>query len=182
MSVDFVRPRVKDLIFRVYSRPLHPELFEILATQKIQRPEYSLTLNVTRTGHVITWDSEDVCLTEVTTAADLSLPVKRKLLHYKFRGEHTGKIDCAHGVCYQMSFQVETMQPEVFLHTHDEILADGHKRGLLHNFQPNHRLAVAPVSLIAAETKADCLMLSVFHTFPVENTVVKSQTLIEKKS
>jgi hypothetical protein len=98
------------------------------------------------------------------------------------RGEQHGRLDCAHNICYQMCFQVETMQPEVFLHTHDEILADGQKRGLLHNFQPNHRLSVAPLSLIAAETKRNCLMLSTFHTFPSENTVVKSQTLIEKKA
>lgn len=179
MNVDFVRPRVNDLIFQVYARPLHPELFEILALRKIERPDYIVTLQITRTGHVITWDSEDVCLTEVATAADQPLPQKRRLLGCKLRGEHTRKVDCAHGVCYQTSFQVEIMPPEVFLHTHDELLAEGHKRGLLHNFQPNHRLAVAPLSLVAAETKRGCLMLSSFHTFPVEHTVVKSQTLIE---
>ncbi len=181
MSVDIVRPSVKDLIFQVYARPLHPELFEILATRKIQREEYTLTLHITRTGHVITWDSEEVCLSEVVASSDQVLPEKRRFLNYRLRGEHTGKIDCAHNICYQMSFQVETTQPEIFLHMHDEILAEGQKRGLLHNFQPNHRLSVAPVSLIAAEAKANCLLLSTFHTFPSESTVVKSQTLIEKK-
>jgi hypothetical protein len=181
MSVDFVRPRVSDLIFRLYARPVHPELFEILAVRRIQRPDFRLTLQITRTGHVITWDSADVCLTEVTAALDQTLPEKRRLLHCRMRGERNNRIDCAHGVCYQSSFQVETMQPEIFLHTHGEILADGQKRGLLHNFQPNHRLSVAPLSLIAAETRPDYLLLSTFHTFPAENTVVKSQTLIERK-
>jgi hypothetical protein len=181
MSVDYVRPRVSDLIFQLYARPVHPELFEILAVRRIQRADFRLTLQITRTGHVITWDSADVCLTEVTAAADQLLPEKRRLLHCKLRGERSSRIDCAHGVCYQSSFQVETMKPEIFLHTHDELLADGQKRGLLHNFQPNHRLSVAPLSLIAAETKPDYLVLSTFHTFPAENTVVKSQTLIERK-
>jgi hypothetical protein len=31
------------------------------------------------------------------------------------------------------------------------------------------------------ETRADCLMITTFHTFPAENTIVKSQSLIEKR-
>jgi hypothetical protein len=91
-------------------------------------------------------------------------------------------IPCHPGINYQASFQVETLPLEIFLHVHDEILADGGKRGLLHNFQPNHRLAVAPLGYIEVEARPDCLFLSTFHTFPEENTVVKSQSLIEKKT
>src|SRR4029077_7702844 len=109
------------------------------------------------------------------------LSEQRRLLDYHLRGEHSGALACAHGVHYQMSFQVETLSPEIFLHVHDEILADGGKRGLLHNFQPNHRLAVAPLGYLEAEARPGCLFLSTFHTFPEENTVIKSQTLIEKK-
>ena len=181
MNVDFVRPSIKDLVFQVYARPLHPELFEILASRKVFREDYSLTVHITRTGHIITWDNPDVCLTEVASSWNLELPEKRRLLRYRLRGEHNGKVDCAHEICYQMSFQVETMVPEVFYHAHDEILADGQKRGLLHNFQPNDRMSLAPLSLISAEAKPGCLILTTFHTFPTEYTVVKSQSLIEKK-
>jgi hypothetical protein len=31
------------------------------------------------------------------------------------------------------------------------------------------------------EAKPRCLLVSAFHTFPDENTVVKSQTLVERK-
>jgi hypothetical protein len=182
MSVDFVRPRVCDLIFQLYGRPLHPELFDILAVRRLRRPEYDLTVRITRTGHVITWENRDVCLTEVACAADQPLPEKRRLMSYRLRGEHSGTVPCAHGVSYQMTFQVETLPPEIFLHVHDEILADGHKQGLLHNFQPNHRLALAPLGFVAVEPQANCLLLSAFHTFPAENTVVKSQSLIERKA
>jgi hypothetical protein len=181
MSVDYLRPRVSDLVFQLYGRPLHPELFEILASRKVRREDYELTVWITRTGHVITWENRDVHLTEVAAAADQELPEKRRLLSYKLRGEHGGNLKCAHGVSYQTSFQVETLQPEIFLHVHDEILADGGKRGLLCNFRPNHRLALAPLGFVTVEARAGCLFLSSFHTFPDEHTVVKSQSLIEKK-
>jgi hypothetical protein len=180
MNVDIVRPRVGDLVFQLYGRPLHPELFEILAHCKLRREDYELTLRITRTGHVITWENADVLLTEVAAAADQELPEKRRLLNFKLRGEHSGNLTCAHGIKYQTTFQVETLQPAIFLQVHEEILADGEKRGLLHNFTPSHRISLAPLGLIAVESRFNCLFLSTFHTFPEEHTVVKTQSLIEK--
>ncbi len=179
MNVYCVRPPVGELVFYLFGRPLHPELFDILAVRKIQREDYDLTVRITRTGHVISWDNPDVHLTEVT-AAD-PLPDKRCLLRFRLRGEQSGTLACAHGISYQMNFQVEVLPPEIFLHVHDEILADGGKRGLLYNFQPHHRLALAPLGFVAAEARAGCLVLNTFHTFPDEHTVVKTQSLIEKK-
>jgi hypothetical protein len=81
-----------------------------------------------------------------------------------------------------MSFQVEVLPPEIFLHVHDEIRADGGKRGLLHNFPSHHRLTVAPLGFVTADARPGCLCLSTFHTFPGECTVVKTQSLIEKRA
>jgi hypothetical protein len=180
MGVFLVRPRVSDLVFQLYGRPLHPELFDILASRKIQREDYELTVRITRTGHVIAWQDRHVHLTEVAAAAEEPLPGSR-LLGYRLRGEHTGRVTCARGVRYQMSFQVEVLPPEIFLHVHDEIVADGGKRGLLHHFQPHHRLAVSPLGYVSVESGGGCLFLSTFHTFPDECAVVKSQSLIERR-
>lgn len=182
MSVFSLRPRVSDLVMHLYGRPLHPELFDILAVRTVQREDYLLTVRITRTGHVLSWENADVHLTEVTAAADQELPEKRRLLGGKVRGEQCRHLQCAHGVNYQTSFQVEVLPPEIFLHVHDEILADGGKQGLLHNFQPHHRLSLAPLGYIAVESRADCLFLSSFHTFPDEHTVLKTQSLIERKA
>jgi len=178
MNLFLVRPPVAELVFQLYGRPLHPELFDILAVRKFQREDYEARIWITRTGHVLTWENADVLISEVADA-DQPLTLSRRLLNYRMRGEHSGKLQCANGVLYQMSFQVETLSPDIFLHVHDEILADGGKRGVLHNFQPNHRLAVAPLGFVIADAKPGCLMVSTFHTFPEEHTVVKSQTLIE---
>ena len=111
MGVEIIRPRVGDLVFQLYGRPLHPELFDIGAWRKVRREDYEVTLRITRTGHVITWENEDVLLTEVAAAADQELPEKRRLLSYRLRGEHSGTLSCAHGITYQTTFQVETLAP-----------------------------------------------------------------------
>jgi hypothetical protein len=181
MGVFLIRPPVCDLVFQLYGRPLHPELFDILAVRTIRREDYELTVRITRTGHVISWENRDVHLTEVTAAAGQELPRRRRLLDYKLRHEHSGRLACAHGVYYQMSFQVEVLPPEIFPHVHDEIVADGGKRGLLHNFPSHNRLALAPLGFVSADARPGCLCLSTFHTFPAENTVVKTQSLIERR-
>ncbi len=180
MNVPLLRPRVADLVFQLYSRPLHPELFDILAENKLNQHDYQVTVQITRTGHVLAFANAKVFLTEVATSSDVLLPQRRRLLNYRLRGEHNGNLACVPGLQYQTSFQVETLSPEIFRHVHDEIITDGTRRGLLHNFQPNHRLSVAPLGYVALEAKATCLFLSTFHTFPDENTVVKTQSLIEK--
>jgi hypothetical protein len=156
MGVHFLRPPVCDLVFH-------------------------LTVRVTRTGHVISWENEDVLLTEVTAAAAQELPERRRLLSYRLRNEQCATLACAHGVHYQMSFQVEVLPPDLFLHVHEEIEADGRKRGLLYSFAPHSRLTVAPLGLVCAEARPGCLFLSSFHTFPSEHTVVKTQSLIERR-
>ena len=181
MSAVLLRPPVGDLIFRLYGRPLHPELFDILAVRKIRREDYELSVWITRTGHVISWENPDVFLTETAASYDQTLPDRRRLLHYRLRYEQTGRLLCAHGISYQMSFQVEVLPPEVFLTVHDEIRADGEKRGLLHHFPAAHRFEVPPLGFVTADARPGCLLLSTFHTFPGEYTVVKTQSLIERR-
>jgi hypothetical protein len=181
MNVDLYRPPVCDLIFQLYGRPLHPELFDILAVRTLRREDYELTVRITRTGHVISWDNPDVHLTEVTASADQELPERRRLLHYRLRQEHSGKLLCAHGIHYQMNFQVEVLLPDIFFQVHDELVADGGKRGLLHHFPSHSRFGVAPLGLITADARPGCLCLYSFHTFPSEYTVVKTQSLIERQ-
>ncbi len=177
---SILRPPVGELIFQLYGRPLHPEFFDILAVRKIQREDYTLTVWITRTGHVVSWENPNVVLTEVTTSQKCELPQRRRLLDYRLRSEQSKKLPCAHGITYQMSFQVEVMRPEVYFQVHDEILADGSKRGFLHTFCVHDRFNLAPLGYLSAEAKPGLLIVTSFHTFPDEFTVVKTQSLIER--
>jgi hypothetical protein len=180
MAINLLRPRVGKLFFQLYGRFVHPEFFDVLAERKIRHENYELRLWITRTGHAITWRQGGLCLCEVTTEADQELPEQGRLLRYRIRGEQSDRLSYAGGIDYQMSFQVETLQPDVFLHFHDELLADRSKTSLLCNFQPNHRLSLAPLGLLTAQGRPGCLILNSFHTFPEEYAVLKSQSLIER--
>lgn len=174
-----IRPRVADLVYHLYDRPLHPELFEVLAARSVYKQDYVLTVRITPTGHAISWDSPHGHLTEVAAAAGASLPIHRALIRQKIRGERNETVDWRPGLRYQASYQVEVLADELFAHVHEEIQRDGLQRGLLYQFRPNHRLAMSPLGYITTEAWAGNLVVSSFHTFPDERTVVKTQSLIE---
>jgi hypothetical protein len=180
MGAPFVRPRVSELVFRLYARSLHPELFDVLAARRVERDGYRLAVGITRSGHVLNWERGPVRLTEVTATADLELPAAGRRLGHRFGGERRGRCEVAPGVRYQVSSQVEVLPPEQFLHVHEELRADGQQKGLLCHFHPHNRLVLSPLGVVIVEALPGCLSVAAFHTFPDEFAVVKTQSLIEQ--
>lgn len=172
------RPRVADLLFCVYNRALHPELFEVLSSRRVERGDFLLHLWITRSGHVLTWTDGKHQLTEVVASQQDVLPAGG-LLRLHLRGERAADVVGISGVRYQASFQEERLSPEIFLHVHDEIVQDGQREGFFAQLGDGGRLAVTPVSYINPQARPGSLLVYAFHTFPDEYTVVKTQTLIE---
>lgn len=173
-----LRPPVEDMVFQLYGRPLHPELFDVLAFRRIRQSGWSLNMWITTTGHVIAWQHQRTQLTELAAGGE-ELPEWGQLINHRLRGERCAVLGASPGVNYQVSFQVESLDAEQFLTVHREIRADAGKSGLMHAYATNHRWALTPVSAIHVESWPGCLSLATFHTFPDECAVVKTQSLIE---
>ena len=86
------------------------------------------------------------------------------------------------GLGYQLSFQVERMDPVVYLQMHEEFSADCRRATLGRMFDPPNRLAPAALSYLRVEPFPRSLLVYAFHTFPENCAVVKTQTLIELPS
>ena len=175
-----MRPPVADLVFRLYDRPLHPELVESLVTRVVDRPGYRLVTRITPTGHVLDWSCGSARLTEVMATADQELPKAGRRLGHRFGGGRSGRCDVAPGVRYQVSSQVEVLPPETFAHLHEELLVDGARKGLLYHGCPHHRLGLSPLGVVIVEALRSAFSVAAFHTFPDELAVVKTQSLIER--
>ena len=63
-----VRPKVAELVFQLYGRSLHPELFVMHAQRLIERADYQATVAITGAGHLITWRKAGITLTEVAAS------------------------------------------------------------------------------------------------------------------
>lgn len=172
------RPKVAELTFQLYGRPLHPELFQICRSRRIERGAYQAKLDITSAGHVITWRCGGVTLTEVAATAENPLPKARRLLFHRLKGEHHD-LHRGRGVVYQMGFQLEIAEPEIFWGFQQDLMRDGQRSGLLYTFDGGGRLALGALSCLHLETRERSLLIQAFHTFPDDLAIVKTQSLFE---
>jgi glutamate/tyrosine decarboxylase-like PLP-dependent enzyme len=180
MSAISTRPSTSELAFHLYARLLHPELFVTLAERVVRREDYILTVRITTAGHVLSWCSPRLQLTEVTFPTDELLPLSGRLCKRRFLGEQRETRQFRDGIRYSMNAHVETLPPEQFVAVHDEILADSKKRGLVFHHRPNRRLGLEPLGYITADANRTSLCVAAFHTFPEEYAIVRTQSLIER--
>lgn len=174
-----VRPSVGEMVFQLYGRALHPELYERHAIRTIDRGGYSATITITTAGHVVTWRHAGLTLAEVAAGASQPLPQKRRLISHRLCGERSDRMECRGGVVYQTCFQLETVAADVFWTFQAELAAGARREGLLHEFRGSGRLALGALSLVNIETRADGLFVQAFHTFPDDLAIVKTQSLFE---
>jgi uncharacterized protein DUF2617 len=179
MSLSFERPRIADVVFRLYDRPLHPELFDVLACRMVERDGYTLAVRLTRTGHILSWSNGRANLSELTATTDMELPEAGRVLVHKFGGGQTSRSDFAGGVQYVVSSQLEVLQPEQFHHVHEELALDGARKGLVFHCRTGNRLGFSPLGVVIVQSIPSGLSAAAFHTFPDELAIIKTQSLIE---
>jgi hypothetical protein len=178
-TVLSVRPKVAELVFQLYGRSLHPELFQVHTSRTVERGGYKATIDITTTGHVVTWRYHGLTITEVATSAHHPLPQKRRLLSYRLKGQRGDRVECRGGATYQVNFALEPVEPEVFWTFQQELAFDGERQGMLYKFDSSGRMALGALSYINVETRSRSLLVQAFHTFPDDCAIVKSQSLFE---
>lgn len=174
-----IRPKVAELVFQVYGRPLHPELFSVFQSQTYQRAEYRAKIDITDAGHVITWSYAGLTLTEVAASAHHPLPTRRRLINCPMRGQRTDAVECAGKVRYETSFQLEVVEPELFWAFQAELASDGRRGGMLQQFRAGDRISLGALSFVNAEARSGQFLVQAFHTFPDDYAIVKTQSLFQ---
>lgn len=174
-----VRPKVAELAFKVYGRALHPELFEVLQSRRVERNGFQAKIDITSAGHVVTWRYEGQTLTEVASSANHPLPEKRRLLSHRLHGEQTDSIRCRGGTRYHCKFHLEPADPEVFWAFQQQLVSNDERKGMLHTFDASGRVPMGAISYIHLETRSKSLLIQAFHTFPDDCAIVKSQSRFE---
>lgn len=179
MAVSLVRPDVSELIFHLFHRSVHPELFTIRAAGAVMLDEYEATICLCDAGHFVSFRCGEQTVSEVLAAGGQALPQQRRLYGRKMRGSRNETRVFESGLRYQTCFQAETLEEEIFARTHEELSLDCLKADLSYHFPPSNRLDPSPLSLVRIDAQNDGLLLHTFHTFPGCLSVVRTQTLFE---
>jgi hypothetical protein len=178
-AVLTVRPKVAELVFQLYGKALHPELFVVYDTRIVKRANYEAKIDITSAGHVVTWRYGGLTLTEVAASAQHPLAEKRRLMSYRLVGQRSDHVECRGKVRYQMSFQLEPVEPEIFWTFQQELMQDGLQQGMLHRFDSSGRMALGALSYINVEPRNQQLLIQAFHTFPDDYAIVKTQSIFQ---
>ncbi len=179
MAYSLVRPDVSELVFHLFQRSVHPELFTIRVTGHLVLDEYEALICLCDAGHLVSFRYGDQTITEVLSAGGHGLPQQRRLYSQKMRGSRNESRVFDGGLRYQTCFQAETLDSELFARSHEELSLDCLKADLAYRFPPTNRLDPAPLSLVHVDAQNDGLRLYTYHTFPGCLSIVRTQTLFE---
>ncbi len=170
---------VGQLVFSVYQRPLHPELFNIYAKRYLKTDNYEAIIWVTGCSHVVSVFAEDLCLSEVISDPDQMLPKRGLIDRFQFRGQRNHKCTLSRGLSYMTDFQVEKMSPNLYRQSHTDLGKFARNRGIFVNFPQLAIGGLEPFSYIDFEARKDELHIHTFHAFPEQVTIVKTQSLYD---
>lgn len=178
MSVSSNRSKVVDLSFQVFARSIHPDWFAVRRHRRVSRAAWEADLRIIEGGHAIVWSAGSSRLTEVLCGPETSLPDRGLLFREPVRVERSATLRQGAAVEYQTCFDAERLDGEVFRHLCDELSLDAGK-GLYHRFSPSNRLEPSAVSFIRLDARPGGLSVQVFHTFPEDHSIVRTQSLFE---
>ncbi len=171
-----VRPKITDLNFHLFARAIHPELFNGLATRKVERDNYQIKMDITTAGHLITFEHNGLIVSEISTSVHHPLPRNRMLFSHAAVGTKSDQV-CVHkAIDYQCEFQLESVPLKTFVTIQQQLDDQKQCEGLVHRFDSNGRLPLGAVSYIDIQSYRSHVLIRTFHTFPDTCGVLKSQS------
>ncbi len=167
------RPKITDLNFHLFARPLHPELFQICASRSFDRDLYRLSVNITTDGHLLTFQHQHHTLSEVNASLHHPLPASRTLVSHAVDAPRTEQVTLGEQIAYTSEVQMETVSPATFVTIAQQLDERIETEGLVHRFDSNGRLAFGAISYINVQSFRKHVKIRSFHTFPDTCAIVK---------
>jgi hypothetical protein len=172
---------VEELMFSLFQRPLHPELFQIYASRQIHTEKFETIIWVTGCTHVVSTFIGDVCLTEVVSAPGQILPSRGLVERFQFRGPRSHKCTLSKDVSYMTDFQVERMSPNLYRQSYTDLERFSHNRGIFVDFAELESDGIQPFCYVDFEARQTELHVHTFAAYPDQLTMIKTQSLFDFK-
>ena len=179
MELPQINVAIDELMFSLFQRPLHPELFQIYASRHLNTEKYESIIWVTGCTHVVSVFSGDICLTEVVSAPGQMLPSRGLLERFQFRGPRTHKCTLSRGVSYMTDFQVEKMSPNLYKQSHTDLERFARNRGVFVKFPELEVGKLQPFCYVDFEARRTELHIHTFAAYPDQVTMIKTQSLFD---
>ncbi len=185
MDISTVRPKVAELAVQLFGRSVHPELFHIYRTHRIERVNYTAQIHITADGHVITWQAGKQVLTEITSSVHQAVPGSRRIFFEPLRDKSSSKSSGTgydeNSVRYRCEFGLERVPEEMFWMIRQQLSEFQGQYELLQIFDASGRIAIGGLSYIHVDTRLNSLHVQAIHTFPDDRALVKTESTFTVK-
>jgi hypothetical protein len=155
---------------------VHPELFQIHQQRVVDRTQYQVRLDITSDGHIITFRSGTVTISEVVCAATQLLPKRRQLHSQSFLARNLEVVEVRHNVAYRTRFEIERVRPDFFWTIHEQLGKTSEPNGLCQLFNSSGRMPWGALSYILVEERQRSILIQSLHTFPDDYQLLKACT------
>jgi len=166
-------------MLHVYGRSVHPELFRVFAETEVGQDAFLAAIRICDAGHTIDFRYDGHTITELTASRDQLLPQKKRFLEKSVQGCRDESMQFEGGLQYSLSYQLERLDPTVFVNFHEELLSDCRRAAVAYRFPAESRLSPEPLSLLRTQVDGHSLLVHAYHTFPESCAVLKTQSLFE---
>ena len=171
--------RASGLTLTLYQRLLHPELFNILASEQVSRRAYDADIWIVEGGHVVSFSSGKNTLTEVIVARNDPVTDRGLIQTIPCRGERYHEMTAADNIKYMISTQEEQLNQPLYDATRSEIFSYAQKRELMMAETPATSEFGAALCVLDVERRSHELLVQSFHLFDESQLVVKTQGIFE---
>jgi len=179
MESPQINVAIEELVFSLFQRPLHPELFQIYAKRRLRTGKYEADIWVTGCTHVVSVYAGDVCLSEVVSVPGQMLPQRGLIKRFRFRGPRSHKCTLSRGVSYMTDFQIEKMSPNLYRQSHLDLERFARNRGVFVKFPGLEIDGLQPFCYIDFEARRTELHIHTFAAYPDQVTMIKTQSLFD---
>ena len=179
MSNRTKQRRSGGLTLTLYQRTLHPELFNIHATEKVSRRAYDADVWLVDGGHVIAFTGGKTTLTEVIVNNSNPMTDRGLLQTIPCRGERYHEMNVGTNVKYMISTQEEQLTQTLYDASRQEIASYAAKRELMFAENPPSNDFGATLSVLDIERRSHELLVQSFHLFDDSLMVIKTQAIFE---
>lgn len=179
MPTKSVRPSIAETSYRMFDRPLHPELFDPVIVGRIKADKYDMTVGICEGGHFLQFTSGQQTLVEVTAPDQQQLSTFGLQRTYFYNDQEEVLYETGDPFLYHFAGEVDVVSFSVFTRVQMELEDECSKVFLSHQFSAQNRFTPGALSLIRVEGNEKMISVHTFHTFPEDLAVLRTQTLIE---
>lgn len=176
MEISTVRPKVAQLTFQLLGRSVHPELFQIYKSHRIEREHYTARIDITADGHVLSWTAGKTTLTEIASSMHQPVPLERRVFAVPLRDAGSDSIEYRPGLVYKYAYQLERVRSDMFWMIQEQLGDAAKHHELIQVFDSSGRIAIGGMSFVHVDTRSKSFHVQAIHTFPDDLALVKTET------